>query len=892
MALVDQFGNKIISSKAVTSGYEPAPLLMWGTRVRDLPLFTWWTVASMLMEPTIRLGLAMRAAPLCGAEFGYKENGQWVQGVECKNREVKDFLDWQIDILWTYHIHKFLAAQTWGWSAGELTYGVVERNGKKRIVIDEVLSRSAMDCLPLTKGGKLFGVRFARSTRTGDKDLQCGKAFWHAYQGTDVNTGGLFGESVLRGAYSPWADKWLNGGALDVRRLYMHADAYGGKRIYYPQGSTAIEGIGTVYNRDIAREMNEQLKSGGVVTLPGETDEKGKRLWEVEDARVGAVPTHILQYPRDLDVEILRGIEIADDVLTSENTGAWAGKQVPMTAFYQGLMQWLHSLVGMTVVPQILENLVMWNWGKPVDFSVKVKPLHVQALEQQQPPPPPMEQGMPPEAGGGMFMGNLARRMGLAEEVVERAIEGVDKSFQFASTQFDIRGPEADRVLEMAGRVEEEDLVDGREYEPHITVLYGLLTDEDDQVRHLLRDEGPIAVRIGKTTYFESQNHDVVVIEVESTGLHALHDRLRDACPNDYAFPEYRPHITLAYVKPGLGQQYAGMADLEGAVIGFDELTFSPRDGEPSYIQLSGAVTRLGCRPGERYLKEPKIRQRILTDLVNGVGRNIGLRKLSDMIMSAKANGAMPSHFRRAVGHIDSRRSSMRKSGDIMLFRCDLGGEYVIGKITSFIDAERVVMDYYDASGRRSRGTYILAGSELFPAGGRSRLSSWTQTDELKHPRDAKGRWADKGVKAVIGKKLTKDQQRWLDHIKEHWTPRGMTLGRGRPHDRRVVQSLIDKRLIKPIKKKPDVLQEDFAIREKEDRNGLAMFFDEYGTVWGADHYDVEIRPFDEKDYESENSDSSLQNGIDTAWEKYPDDKLRREWMQWAIARSTLAMYD
>ena len=141
--------------------------------------------------------------------------------------------------------------------------------------------------------------------------------------------------------------------------------------------------------------------------------------------------------------------------------------------------------------------------------------------------------------------------------------------------------------------------------------------------------------------------------------------------------------------------------------------------------------------------------------------------------------------------------------------------------------------------------------------------------------------------------KLNTSQKFMLDHIAAYGTPRGMKLGRGRPNDLRVLKQLVDGHHIKMTSRSAkDPLQADYAVRGPEDKHGLALFVDIYGTVWGAVHYGVLVRPFDESDYHSDLEGSAMQNGEDTAWECYPNDPVRREWMAWAIARSSLEMND
>ena len=59
------------------------------------------------------------------------------------------------------------------------------------------------------------------------------------------------------------------------------------------------------------------------------------------------------------------------------------------------------------------------------------------------------------------------------------------------------------------------------------------------------------------TILFENLEFDVVKLGVIKTPkLEEINKRLSEL-PNSNQFPEYKPHITLAYVKKGSGQKYA-----------------------------------------------------------------------------------------------------------------------------------------------------------------------------------------------------------------------------------------------------------------------------------------------------------------------------------------------
>ena len=429
--------RNVLLGKPATSDYRQSTDLHF-QRPRDLPPFNFATIRSMLMDPTIRLGLAMRSAPLYQAEFAFKEPDsseagfKWTPGVKADTPEVGKFVHRQLLRIWATSLHKILLAQTWGWSAGEVTYKL---SADKMIEFDGILHRHARDVLALRQAGEVKGVQF-RSLKggIGRVDLLFPKSYWHVY---DPEAESAYSMGALIGAYSPWADKWLNGGALDVRRLFAVKDAYGGVDIAYPSGNLNIEGKGEIPARDIAREIGEQIKAGASTTRPSDVDPTtGKEKWLITRASIPANPVHIFDYPKQLDIEMLRGLEIPDDVLTSEGgVGLQGNKDVPMQAFFTNADRWLTQVVAM-LVPQILEDLVMLDWGHAIGFEVTTKPLAEQAMDQtkgeggpaqgmpQGPPQLTGEQGGVRRPGAESVQGGEPRRFSLDDSNTSELLVG------------------------------------------------------------------------------------------------------------------------------------------------------------------------------------------------------------------------------------------------------------------------------------------------------------------------------------------------------------------------------------------------------------------------------------------------------------------------------------
>lgn len=127
----------------------------------------------------------------------------------------------------------------------------------------------------------------------------------------------------------------------------------------------------------------------------------------------------------------------------------------------------------------------------------------------------------------------------------------------------------------------------GREDEIHITILYGLHSDKPDQVKELVKEAGPINVRLGKVMVFSNpQKFDVVVIKVISKDLERLNKKLAENVTYTNRYGEYNPHLTIAYVKKGKGWKHGGLDRWVGKKLSVDHIVFSSKEGFKEKISL------------------------------------------------------------------------------------------------------------------------------------------------------------------------------------------------------------------------------------------------------------------------------------------------------------------
>ena len=136
-----------------------------------------------------------------------------------------------------------------------------------------------------------------------------------------------------------------------------------------------------------------------------------------------------------------------------------------------------------------------------------------------------------------------------------------------------------------------DDDTHGIQDNPHVTILYGLhdgVTEE--QIKSVF--EGfteSINIEVDGIGIFENKDYDVVKFNVNPDGaLQELHNRLSEF-PNSNSFPDYKPHITIAYVNKGTGKKYL-KPDYKYTVKNVDKITYSMADGTETEFEYNKGI--------------------------------------------------------------------------------------------------------------------------------------------------------------------------------------------------------------------------------------------------------------------------------------------------------------
>lgn len=105
---------------------------------------------------------------------------------------------------------------------------------------------------------------------------------------------------------------------------------------------------------------------------------------------------------------------------------------------------------------------------------------------------------------------------------------------------------------------EEGDISYGLEKEPHVTVLYGIISEEVDD-KEVLEMIGKIEWKqpliVGNAGLFENEKYDVLKLSANAEWLKAANKKLCEDLPYSNDFPDYNAYVTVAYLKPGKGKE-------------------------------------------------------------------------------------------------------------------------------------------------------------------------------------------------------------------------------------------------------------------------------------------------------------------------------------------------
>lgn len=231
----------------------------------------------------------------------------------------------------------------------------------------------------------------------------------------------------------------------------------------------------------------------------------------------------------------------------------------------------------------------------------------------------------------------------------------------FGTVQIDLPENAANAVRALANQIPERDLAgDGRETEPHLTVHYGILPEADlASLRTILWAQNPFPVTLGPTIVFPpSQSSDwaaVLARLAEAPELQALHEQLAATGQfTDPTHPDYLPHVTLAYIQPGLSARYGDPGEnvrLQSPIsFTVSEVVLALADGTEEVVPLRGKVL-VGPEQRVDFVATESLLDRLEAEVVVRLRKTLGktLDALQGVVTKKKADGDLSLGFIKAL---------------------------------------------------------------------------------------------------------------------------------------------------------------------------------------------------------------------------------------------------
>jgi 2'-5' RNA ligase len=124
----------------------------------------------------------------------------------------------------------------------------------------------------------------------------------------------------------------------------------------------------------------------------------------------------------------------------------------------------------------------------------------------------------------------------------------------------------------------------------HVTVKYGFLDSvTPEQITPQIQGLLPLTVKIGDLSLFQNDDFDVLKLNVDGAELRQM-NAIVSRLPNEDSHPVYNPHMTIAYLKPGMGAKYLSVTNPLKGVMTSGTLVYS--DASETTTTIQGSVKK------------------------------------------------------------------------------------------------------------------------------------------------------------------------------------------------------------------------------------------------------------------------------------------------------------
>ena len=591
------------------------------------------TYRRMNRDPTLALARAMAKLPIIGATHSFEADDDVPD-------EVLATVQKSVDAIWPEIIETLLWSLEYGWKSAEVVWdwddGPLVPVRIKPLQVDITVILVDPDT------GSMLGVR------QREVDLREGK---YIYYGNEVEDQNYYGtsrhENIRELVYGPWRDTMKKlgeylakaAGVTPVVRypIGQGTDAAGANDDNLKRAQAIIQGlsqnIGMCFPYEIPAALEEGVRNG-TLTM------KDACAWMVDFLETKSDHSGgMINSARYLDSLKMRGWLVPERAGIEGQMGTKAEAEAHGDVGI-GTAEQTHTGICRAVTRQLVDPMLAYNWGPEMRGKVRIVPAPLQddartlvrdIVKSVLTNPSALDvllstsdwdammdiAGVPKgqeivdpaslvgDGQGGDQPTPAPKPLNATEQQVKAArilarvhaaLTGKRRPLKLTAGPHKwacvyARLPEAEsaEILKLGREIPDDQLTgDGRETEPHIALKYGIAPDSVEAVRGVLEALPPIKVVLGTTSVFGNPQQDVLVVDCYGEGLRLANDALDKAVPHIDTFDWYQPHATVAYLKPGAGQLYAGSKALEGREIVVDRVVFSDRAGRKSEVMLMG----------------------------------------------------------------------------------------------------------------------------------------------------------------------------------------------------------------------------------------------------------------------------------------------------------------
>lgn len=130
----------------------------------------------------------------------------------------------------------------------------------------------------------------------------------------------------------------------------------------------------------------------------------------------------------------------------------------------------------------------------------------------------------------------------------------------------------------------------GIEDEPHITLLYGLHEDvNENDVISTMKKYKVDNIILHNVSVFYNEEYNVLKFDVkyknDNDFLHRINEDLRKY-PHTNKYLKYHPHSTISYIKKGMSKKYIDMFKGKEYIVKPNSFVYSKTDGTKKHIQI------------------------------------------------------------------------------------------------------------------------------------------------------------------------------------------------------------------------------------------------------------------------------------------------------------------